>query len=198
MTFLRRCWHVLRSGYRRADLPVRNGFGSSFLALAPIGSLVFVAINSNAAFNDTFTSVTDTAGNVYQIVQAPPAAGLTTVAIAWTITTQNLPIGSKWAGNTQSGGLYSFRGAFSALGVGFSTSPLLKRRVRAQLQSHSRPRRFFRRTNLLLVMLTSATAVAARSQETRPSPSFSIIIRRVLPTIFSPAVRRVSPGTRRG
>ena len=82
---------------------------------APVGSLIVFAVNLNANLAQTVATCADNAtggSNTYQIVQHAATTGVNNAALCWSVTTNDLPVGSKFTVTTTGSVTYSFRGAW--------------------------------------------------------------------------------------
>ncbi|HEX4043277.1 MAG TPA: hypothetical protein VHY10_16385 [Xanthobacteraceae bacterium] len=83
---------------------------------APIGSLVWLEPSSFTTNGVSVTSVTDTAGNSYSIIQS--VATELTLSFAYSITTNDLPIGSTFTVTMSDGSQYGLNfNVYSVSGV---------------------------------------------------------------------------------
>ena len=81
------------------------------LSTAAIGDLVVVTANRNANLNTGFTSITDTAGNSYAVIQPAGNASVVTTALAWCIATHAITTSTNWTAVTQDGNDWVLSGA---------------------------------------------------------------------------------------
>ena len=84
---------------------------SSSLSTAAVGDVVIVNANRNANFNVGFTSISDSAGNNYNIIQPAGNASVETCALAWCIITHGITTSTTWSAITQGGSDWVLGGA---------------------------------------------------------------------------------------
>lgn len=88
------------------------------LADVPAGSLIVIAVDTGYT-DQTFSSCTDNAtggSNAYSRVQASANASVANNAIVYSISVNDLPLGSEWTCTTSGGGTWAVRGAWYASG----------------------------------------------------------------------------------
>lgn len=97
---------------------------------APPGSLVIISVQPDNA-NVAVTGCSDSAGNSYAIVEPTPVVAIFTQAMAWSITTIDLPIGSSFTCTTSSAQTWETTGAWATSGAtgGIDTTTTLNQLV---------------------------------------------------------------------
>ena len=96
--------------------------------LAPAGSLVGAVFFSRNGSSPSFSSVTDTNGNVYNLYPFTLWTGSWNYVLATTITTADLPIGSTWKATLTAAGIVDgseIINAFSVQGIPSAVPSLL-------------------------------------------------------------------------
>ena len=86
----------------------------------PVGSLIVNAVNvSSPSTNQSISTCTDNApsgSNTYTIIQHAATVGVLNAALCYSITVNDLPVGSKFTVTTSGGGQYDFKGGWTSSG----------------------------------------------------------------------------------